>query len=114
MVTDGGPVVKTKAIVVATNTPIKDLVAIHTKQAPYLTYVIGGRVPRGSLAKALFWDRLDAYHNIRVQSMKDGDTLLIGGEDHKAVGQVADQANRWEPLRGVGEGAVPDDAARRV
>ena len=97
VVTDGGPVVKTKAIVVATNTPINDLVAIHTKQAPYVTYVIGGRVPRGSLAKALFWDTLDAYHYIRVQSMKDGDMLLIGGEDHKA-GQVADQASRWDRL----------------
>jgi glycine/D-amino acid oxidase-like deaminating enzyme len=31
VVTDGGPVVKAKAIVVATNTPINDLVAIHTK-----------------------------------------------------------------------------------
>jgi glycine/D-amino acid oxidase-like deaminating enzyme len=62
VVTGGGPVVKAKAIVVATNTPINDLVAIHTKQAPYLTYVIGGRVPRGSLAQALYWDTLDAYH----------------------------------------------------
>ncbi|HJU44429.1 MAG TPA: FAD-binding oxidoreductase [Vicinamibacterales bacterium] len=33
-------------IVVATNTPINDLVAIHTKQAPYMTYVIGARVPK--------------------------------------------------------------------
>ena len=28
-----------RRVVVATNTPINDLVAIHTKQAPYLTYV---------------------------------------------------------------------------
>ena len=62
--------VKTKAMVVATNTPINDLVAIHTKQAPYLTYVIGARVPRGSVAQALYWDTLDAYHYIRVQPMK--------------------------------------------
>ena len=34
------------AVVVATNTPINDLVAIHTKQAPYMSYVIGARVPR--------------------------------------------------------------------
>jgi glycine/D-amino acid oxidase-like deaminating enzyme/nitrite reductase/ring-hydroxylating ferredoxin subunit len=97
VVTGGGPVVKTKAIVVATNTPINDLVAIHTKQAPYLTYVIGARVPRGSLAQALYWDTLDAYHYMRVQPTKQGDMLLIGGEDHKA-GQVADQAERWGRL----------------
>lgn len=34
-----------QAVVVATNTPINDRVAIHTKQAPYMTYVIGARVP---------------------------------------------------------------------
>ena len=47
--TDAGPVVNAGAVVVATNTPINDLVAIHTKQAPYLTYAIGALVPRGSV-----------------------------------------------------------------
>ena len=42
------------AIVVATNTPVNDLVAIHTKQAPYITYVIGARVPRGSVRRRSF------------------------------------------------------------
>jgi glycine/D-amino acid oxidase-like deaminating enzyme/nitrite reductase/ring-hydroxylating ferredoxin subunit len=97
VVTGGGPVVKSKAVVVATNAPVNDLVAIHTKQAPYLTYVIGARVARGALATALYWDTLDAYHYIRVQPMSQDDMLLIGGEDHKA-GQVADQANRWDHL----------------
>jgi len=69
---------------VATNAPVNDLVAIHTKQAPYLTYVIGARVARGALATALYWDTLDAYHYIRVQPMSQDDMLLIGGEDHKA------------------------------
>ena len=45
-----GPTVTADAVVVATNTPINDRVAIHTKQAPYLTYAIGARVPRGSVA----------------------------------------------------------------
>src|SRR4051812_27786788 len=39
--TSGGPTVTADAVVVATNTPVNDRVAIHTKQAPYLTYVIG-------------------------------------------------------------------------
>src|SRR5262245_38872201 len=38
-----GHQVSAGAVVVATNTPINDLVAIHTKQAPYMTYVIGAR-----------------------------------------------------------------------
>ena len=60
-------VVTADAVVVATNTPINDLVAIHTKQAPYMTYVIGARVPRGSVTKALYWDTQDPYHYVRLQ-----------------------------------------------
>ena len=54
--TRNGPVVTADAVVVATNTPINDLVAIHTKQAPYLTYVIGAAMPHGIIPKALYWD----------------------------------------------------------
>ena len=55
------------AVVVATNTPVNDRVAIHTKQAPYLTYVIGARVPRGSVPRGLYWDTDDPYHYVRLQ-----------------------------------------------
>ncbi len=96
--TEAGPVVTAGSVVVSTNTPINDMVAIHTKQAPYLTYVIGARVPRGSVTQALYWDTLDAYHYIRVQPMKrGGDILIVGGEDHKA-GQADDQPERWDRL----------------
>ena len=47
------------AVVVATNTPVNDLVAIHTKQAPYRTFVVGARVPRGSVPQILLWDTPD-------------------------------------------------------
>jgi glycine/D-amino acid oxidase-like deaminating enzyme len=48
-----GPMVSAGAIVVATNTPVNDWVAIHTKQAAYRTYVIAMKVPKGSVTKAL-------------------------------------------------------------
>ena len=95
--TEAGPVIRAEAVVVATNTPINDLVAIHTKQAPYLTYVIGAPVPKGSVEQALYWDTLDAYHYIRVQPMKGKDLLIVGGEDHKS-GQADDQEERWVRL----------------
>ena len=47
--TSSGRTVTAEAVVVATNTPINDLVAIHTKQAPYVSYVIGATVPRGAV-----------------------------------------------------------------
>jgi glycine/D-amino acid oxidase-like deaminating enzyme/nitrite reductase/ring-hydroxylating ferredoxin subunit len=73
------------AIVVATNTPVNDLFAIHTKQAPYRTYVMGFQIPKGSVPRALYWDTLDPYHYIRVErgSTDADEVLIVGGEDHK-------------------------------
>src|SRR5882672_2637414 len=78
-----GQVVTADAVVVATNTPVNDLIEIHTKQAGYLTYVIGARVPKGSVVRALFWDTASPYHYVRVESIDDHDVLILGGEDHK-------------------------------
>lgn len=84
--------VRADAVVVATNSPVNDVVAVHTKQAPYMTYVIGARVPRGSVARALYWDTQDPYHYIRLQNGRSRrnnapptyDVLIVGGEDHKS------------------------------
>jgi glycine/D-amino acid oxidase-like deaminating enzyme/nitrite reductase/ring-hydroxylating ferredoxin subunit len=93
-----GPTVTCQAVVVATNTPINDLLAIHTKQAPYLTYVIGADVPAGAITRALYWDTLENYHYIRLQPGEAGrDVLVIGGEDHKS-GQSNDQDECWRRL----------------
>jgi glycine/D-amino acid oxidase-like deaminating enzyme/nitrite reductase/ring-hydroxylating ferredoxin subunit len=86
--TSDGFVITADAIVIATNTPVNDIVTIHTKQAPYASYVIGARVPGGSVTRALYWDTPDPYHYVRVQSVssEDGnhyDVLIVGGEDHK-------------------------------
>lgn len=92
-----GPVVTCDVIVVATNTPVNDRVAIHTKQAPYVTYVIGANVAKGSIVQALYWDTIDPYHYLRLQSLKDHDVLIVGGEDHK-TGQADDCADRYARL----------------
>jgi glycine/D-amino acid oxidase-like deaminating enzyme/nitrite reductase/ring-hydroxylating ferredoxin subunit len=85
------------AIVVATNVPINNRLAIHTKQAPYMTYVIGARVPRGAVPKVLAWDTGDPYHYIRIHEMEHDDLLIIGGEDHKS-GQASDSPSRYRRL----------------
>lgn len=97
--TSHGPVVTSDVIVVATNTPVNDRVAIHTKQAPYVTYVIGIAVPKGSVTRALFWDTGDPYHYVRLQSDKNNahDVLIVGGEDHK-TGQANDGDERYGRL----------------
>ena len=94
--TSDGHVVTADAVVVATNSPVNDRLVIHTKQAPYMTYVIGARVPQGSVTKALYWDTPDPYHYVRLQSVKNEkeayDALIVGGEDHKTA--QADDGNR--------------------
>jgi glycine/D-amino acid oxidase-like deaminating enzyme/nitrite reductase/ring-hydroxylating ferredoxin subunit len=95
--TSHGPVVKSEIVVVATNTPFNDRVAIHTKQAPYVTYVIGVRVPKNSVTRALYWDTGDPYHYLRLQREDDHDVLIVGGEDHK-TGQANDGAERFARL----------------
>lgn len=97
--TSHGPVVTGEVVVVATNTPINDLVAIHTKQAPYVTYVIGVRVPKSSVTRALYWDTGNPYHYVRLQSENDYDVLIVGGEDHK-TGQADDGNERFARLEG--------------
>jgi glycine/D-amino acid oxidase-like deaminating enzyme/nitrite reductase/ring-hydroxylating ferredoxin subunit len=102
-----GYVVAADAVVVATNVPVNDRLAIHLKQAPYMTYVIGATIPRGSVPKALFWDTADPYHYVRLQEMHTGqgntpgeaehDLLLVGGEDHKS-GQASDALERFARL----------------
>jgi glycine/D-amino acid oxidase-like deaminating enzyme/nitrite reductase/ring-hydroxylating ferredoxin subunit len=100
--TSGGYDVIAGDIVVATNTPINDIVTIHTKQAPYTSYVIGARIPAGTVTTALYWDTVDPYHYVRLQrvSAESGgryDLLIVGGEDHK-TGQADDGRQRHAAL----------------
>jgi glycine/D-amino acid oxidase-like deaminating enzyme/nitrite reductase/ring-hydroxylating ferredoxin subunit len=90
VVVEDGATVRAGAIVVATNVPVNDRVAIHTKQAAYRSYVVGFGVPHGSVPLALYWDTGDPYHYVRLQAAPEGgETLIVGGEDHK-TGQADD------------------------
>jgi glycine/D-amino acid oxidase-like deaminating enzyme/nitrite reductase/ring-hydroxylating ferredoxin subunit len=95
----GSHTITTNAVVVATNTPFNDRMVVHTKQAGYLTYVVAARVPKGSVAKNLYWDTQDPYHYIRLHTdhSEDHDLLIVGGEDHK-TGQANDTTERHSRL----------------
>ncbi len=96
--TAAGHVIRAASIAVATNAPINDNVAIYTRQAPYRTYVIGMRIPKGSVRRALYWDTQDPYHYVRTAPENDEfDILVVGGEDHK-TGQADDGGLRFARL----------------
>jgi len=103
--TNVGHAVTAEDLVIATNVPINDRLVIHTKQAPYTTYVVGLEVsamaPAGSgealtsARPALYWDTRQSagdeasgkapYHYARLARGDGGDDILIvGGEDHKS------------------------------
>jgi glycine/D-amino acid oxidase-like deaminating enzyme/nitrite reductase/ring-hydroxylating ferredoxin subunit len=98
-----GRKVRANDVVIATNTPINDVVAMHTKQAPYRTYALAAPIPRGAVQQGLFWDREEPYHYVRTASARDGslaeghEWLIVGGEDHK-VGQETRADSRWTRL----------------
>lgn len=96
--TEQGCVIRAAAAVFATNSPVNDKVTIHTKQIPDRTYVIAGRVPKGSVPDALVWDTYDAYHYVRIQPLSSGeDLIIVGGEDHH-TGEASDMDARLANL----------------
>lgn len=101
-----GYMVKAERVVVATNTPVNDRFAIHTKQAPYRSYVIGAKIKKEFIEPGLWWDTGDheskwitmPYNYVRTHDLDDQYYLLIhGGADHK-TGQ-ADAENIPEEKR---------------
>ena len=96
--TEAGPVIRAGAAVFATNSPTNDKVAIHSKQRPDRTYVVAGRVPKGSVPDALVWDTYEAYHYVRIQPLGEGeDLLIVGGGDHRS-GEAKDMGERLADL----------------
>lgn len=111
--TKGGHTVHATAIVLATNTPVNDRVTMHTKQAAYRTYVVGLRVAHGSVPLTLYWDTLDPYHYVRLESVGSEagkhDVLIVGGEDHK-TGQEGDYQVRFSRLEAWARERFPVEA----
>jgi glycine/D-amino acid oxidase-like deaminating enzyme/nitrite reductase/ring-hydroxylating ferredoxin subunit len=101
-------IVRAKHAVVATNAPINDKYAIHTKQAPYRTYAMAFALPKGALPDGLYWDTLEAYHYVRLQAWTDtNDILIVGGADHKS-GEADDAEARFLALTAWMRNLLPD------
>jgi glycine/D-amino acid oxidase-like deaminating enzyme/nitrite reductase/ring-hydroxylating ferredoxin subunit len=104
---EGGVRVRAQHAVIATNSPINDRVALHSRQAPYRTYAMALDLPRGKLPDALYWDTLDPYHYVRQHPGQAHDYLIVGGADHKS-GEADDAEIRYEALEAWIRNLVPD------
>jgi glycine/D-amino acid oxidase-like deaminating enzyme/nitrite reductase/ring-hydroxylating ferredoxin subunit len=102
-VTSNGCTLGCGDIVLATHTPLMGNTGLlsatlfQTKLSLYTSYAVSGRVEKGRIADALFWDTADPYHYLRLEPHRDHDEVIFGGEDHK-TGQTADTAACFERL----------------
>jgi glycine/D-amino acid oxidase-like deaminating enzyme len=76
-------------IVIATDVPLMgranllSATLFQTKIAPYTSYVIGARLPKGAAPDALYWDTSDPYFFFRIDARQGHDYAIFGGADHK-------------------------------
>jgi glycine/D-amino acid oxidase-like deaminating enzyme/nitrite reductase/ring-hydroxylating ferredoxin subunit len=96
--------IRCQYLMIATHTPLLGKTALfkgtlfQSKLALYTSYVLGAKLPRGSLPEALFWDTTDPYYYLRVDRREDHDYAIFGGEDCK-TGQETDANEVFERLR---------------
>jgi glycine/D-amino acid oxidase-like deaminating enzyme/nitrite reductase/ring-hydroxylating ferredoxin subunit len=82
-------------LIVATHVPLvgnRNLAGatlFQTKLYPYSSYVLGARLPEGSIAPGLYDDTTNPYFYLRIHEDANGPYAVFGGEDHK-TGQASD------------------------
>jgi glycine/D-amino acid oxidase-like deaminating enzyme/nitrite reductase/ring-hydroxylating ferredoxin subunit len=112
LVKAGGHTLSCGYVVIATHTPLVGKTNIaratlfQTKLALYSSYVLGGRVPKGTVPDALYWDTADPYHYLRLDPRRDYDYAIFGGEDHK-TGQARDTEACYAALARTLEQVLP-------
>jgi glycine/D-amino acid oxidase-like deaminating enzyme len=101
-----------KYIVLATHTPLMgktnlaSATFLQTKLYLYTSYVVGGRVAKGTVPDLLYWDTASPYHYMRLAERADHDFIIFGGNDHK-TGQAEDTVRCFERLEAAARRAVP-------
>ena len=102
-ITSNGHRLSCGSIVLATHNPLVGTAGLagatlfQTKLSLYTSYVVGGRVEKGRIPDALFWDTADPYHYLRIEPHRNHDFVIFGGEDHK-TGQASDTSACFDRL----------------
>lgn len=100
-------------VVIATHTPLMgktnmaSAIGLQTKLYLYTSYVLGGRLPKGTLPEALYWDTADPYHYLRIDPHRDFDYAIFGGQDHK-TGQETDTVACYRELEATARRLMPE------
>jgi len=103
-------------IVLATHTPLMGTTGLvsatllQTKLSLYTSYVLGAKLPPGTLPEASFWDTGDPYYYLRNDRRRGFDFAILGGEDHK-TGQEEDTESAYGRLKQVLHDLLPSATA---
>lgn len=98
-----GHTIRCRRVVIATHNPLVGTAGVtgatlfQSKLALYSSYVIGARLPSGSLPEASFWDIDEPYNYLRIEKKRDHDYAIFGGEDHK-TGQEEHTTSPYQRL----------------
>jgi glycine/D-amino acid oxidase-like deaminating enzyme len=96
--TSDGRRIRAGSIIVATNSPFNDRIAVQAQQTARRTYALALEMPEAGAPRSLLWDDESPYHYVRSHHPPKGPPLLlVGGEDHP-TGREDDGAARWERL----------------
>ena len=81
VVTSAGHRIEASTLV--TTQPVANGGTVAGRPAPRMAHVVGLRVPRGSVPRALYWEAADPARWVRLRSQGTGagEVLLVGGED---------------------------------
>lgn len=117
VVVDGHNVACTD-LVIATHVPIVGIrnlagaTLFQTKLYPYSTYIVGARLPAGSIALGLYDDTTDPYFYLRVHEDADGPYAVFGGGDHK-TGKETDTESCYARLEEALRRLLPEARIER-
>jgi nitrite reductase/ring-hydroxylating ferredoxin subunit len=84
----------------------------QTKLALYTSYVLGARLPKGTVPEGLYWDINDPYEYLRVDEHDDHHYAIFGGEDVK-TGQERDVEQVFKKLERRLQEVLPQASVER-
>ncbi len=102
-------------LVIATEVPLAGTsglvkaALLQAKLASYSTYVVSGKLPPGHLPDLSLWGTGDPYYYLRIDTGRDFDRVIFGGNDHK-TGQAADTADCYGKLEATLRRLLPSVA----
>lgn len=108
-----GRKVRHRHLVIATHVPLQGVAGpvsaglFQSKLAGYSTYAIGAEAGNTGLEEMIWSDTADPFLYLRVEKTRDGDFLILGGEDHK-TGRVERTGDAYKRLERELAGIVRD------